>query len=109
MSRLEDGEVLNCSQVPNSHPDHLPVVTDQVRNRKTCQRTKLRKNSGFIVCSEVRFLLIHLKYQCYVFSNQVTGPKPYSQFLVETDLSTGERTETSISTVRQTKHKDQES
>lgn len=62
MSRLEDGEVLNCSQAPNSRPDHLPVVTDQVRNRNTCQRTKLRKNSGFIVCSEVRLLLIHLKY-----------------------------------------------
>lgn len=62
MSRLEDGEVLNCSQAPNSRPDHLPVVTDQVRNRNTCKRTKLRKNSGFIVCSEVRLLLIHLKY-----------------------------------------------
>lgn len=62
MSRLEDGEVLNCSQAPNSRPDHLPVVTDQVRNRNTRQRTKLRKNSGFIVCSEVRLLLIHLKY-----------------------------------------------
>lgn len=93
MSRLEDGEVLNCSQVPNSRPDHLPVVTDQARNRRHVKEKKEKQNSGFTVCSEVRFLLMHLKYtQCYVLSHQITGPKPERQFFSgNRDLSTDKK------------------
>lgn len=69
MSRLEDGEVLNCSPVPNSHPDHLPVATDEIRNKKTYQGTKLAELTFHSFCSEVSFLLIHLKYPYVLSSN----------------------------------------
>lgn len=107
MSRLEDGEVLNCSQAPNSRPDHLPVATDEIRNRKTYQGTKkqLAELTFHSFCSEVSFLLIHLKYPYVLSSNHwakthTTGNR---------ESSAGERTETCRTAIGQTDHEGQES